>query len=105
MKKINAAKYNFTSLDAVIRKKLANRRFRASFAEEMNRLRLAREIKALREKRKMTQQEVAEEANMPQSVVARIESGTHSFSISTLHKIAGVFDKRVGLVGQTQDRR
>ncbi|MBI4085722.1 MAG: helix-turn-helix transcriptional regulator [Candidatus Liptonbacteria bacterium] len=105
MKKINAAKYNFTSLDTIIRKKLANRRFRASFTEETNRLQLAREIRGLRAKRNMTQKEVAAEANMPQSVVARIESGTHSVSIATLHKIAGVFEKRVGLVGQTQDRR
>ena len=42
-------------------------------------------------------EEVAIKADMPQSVIARIESGTHSFSISTLHKIAGVFDKHISL--------
>ncbi len=53
----------------------------------------------------MTQAEVAQKTDMPQSVIARIESGTHSFSIATLHKIARVFNKHVGLVGQAQNRQ
>ncbi|MDO8469797.1 MAG: helix-turn-helix transcriptional regulator [bacterium] len=98
MKKI-AKKYNSISLDAVIKEKLKSERFRKTFSEEMSRLQLAHEIKTLRQERKMTQKEVAAKADMPQSVIARIESGTHSFSIATLHKIANVFDKQVGLVG------
>ncbi len=99
MKKIISTKYNFIPLDTIIGGKLKNKQFRTSFSEEMGRLRLAHEIKALRQKRRMTQEEVALKADMPQSVVARIESGTHSFSLTTLHKIAQVFDKEVGLVG------
>lgn len=104
MKK-TAKKYQFTSLNDVIAKKLKNERFRQSFSEEISRLQLAHEIKTLRRRRNMTQAEVAAKTDMPQSVIARIESGTHSFSITTLHKIARVFDKHVGLVGQTQNRR
>ena len=104
MKK-NATKYNFTPLNKIIRKRLKNKQFRRSFSEEISRLQLAHEIKMLRQKRKMTQREVAAKADMPQSVIARMESGTHSFSIATLHKVAKVFDRQVGLVGQSQNRR
>ncbi len=97
-KKINK-KYHFTLLDTVISRRLKSEQFRKSFSEEMSRLQLAHEIKALRRKKRMTQEEVATKADMPQSVIARIESGTHSFSISTLYKIARVFDKQIGLVG------
>ena len=99
MKK-TVAKHKFTPLDNVIAKKLKNERFRKAFSEEMSRLQLAHEIKTLRKRRRMTQAEVALKTDMPQSVIARIESGTHSFSITTLHKIARVFDKHVGLVNK-----
>lgn len=104
MKKITT-KYTFTPLHKIIGKRIKNERFQRSFSEEMSRLQLAHEIRMLRQKRKMTQGEVAVKADMPQSVIARMESGTHSFSITTLHKVAKVFDRQVGLVGQTQNRR
>lgn len=53
----------------------------------------------------MTQTEVAVKVNMPQSVIARIESGNHNLSVATLNKIAMVFNKQIGLVKQTQNRR
>ena len=105
IKNYNNINITFTSLDKIINKKLKNKQFRKSFSEEMGRLQLAREIKALRQKRKMTQGDVAAKADMPQSVIARIESGTHSFSIATLHKIARVFGRNVGLVEQSPSRR
>ena len=98
-------KYNFTPLDKIIVKKLKSERFRKSFSQEMARLQLAHEIKTLRQKRKMTQKEVAEKADMPQSVIARIESGSHGLSIVTLNKIAQVFHKKIGLVEQAGNRR
>lgn len=97
-RKINR-KYHFTLLDTVIAGRIKREQFRKSFSAEMSRLQLAHEIKVLRQKKRMTQKEVALKADMPQSVIARMESGTHSFSISTLHKIARVFDKQIGLVG------
>jgi DNA-binding XRE family transcriptional regulator len=98
-------KYNFTPLNKIIGKKLKNEQFRKSFTEETSRLQLAQEIKTLRQKRKMTQKEVAVKADMPQSVVARIESGTHSFSVTTLSKIATAFNKKIGFVEHAQNRR
>jgi len=97
MKKTNQV-HKFISLDEIVEKKISNKQFRKEYTEELSRLRLAHEIKSLREKKKMTQAEVAERAGMPQSVIARIESGSHSFSIGTLHRLAGVFNKKISLI-------
>lgn len=105
MEKIRAEKLKFHTLSEIIERKLKNPKFKKAFTEEMSRLRLAHDIRMLRMKKKMTQWQVAEKADMPQSVIARIESGGHSFSITTLHKIARVFGKQIGLVEQTQNRR
>ena len=99
MKKIESEKYHFVSFDKILEKKLKNKKFKRLFTEELNRLQLVHEVKSLRKAKRMTQAQVAKKANMPQSVIARIESGTHSFSIATLQKIANVFDKQIGLVG------
>lgn len=92
------AKLNFTPLRKVIERKQRSARFRKALSEETGRLELAHELRILRKRRSMTQGQVAAQAQMPQSVVARIESGTHSFSIATLHRIARVFDRKIGLV-------
>lgn len=105
MKKTNIGKYKLTQLSRVIEKKLESPKFRGAFNEELSRLKLAHEIKLLRQEKKMTQREVAERADMPQSVIARIESGTHTFSVITLDKIAKVFHKEIGLVESTPSRR
>lgn len=102
--KTKPATYKFISLNKVLRKELKNENFKKIFDEEMGRLQLAHEIKTLRQKNRMTQNDVARKADMPQSVIARIESGKHSFSIITLHKIAQVFDRQVGLVNQSNER-
>ncbi|OGM93358.1 hypothetical protein A2333_02885 [Candidatus Wolfebacteria bacterium RIFOXYB2_FULL_49_7] len=96
---------DFVSLSKLIEKKSKKEHFKTSFSEEISRLNLAHEIKALRQQKKLTQKQVAEKADMPQSVIARIESGTHSVSITTLSKIARVFNKEVGLVESAQHRR
>jgi ribosome-binding protein aMBF1 (putative translation factor) len=89
--------YIFTPLDTIIEKNTKKKKFRKAFSEEMARLALARHIRALREERKLTQKNVAEKAQMPQSVIARIESGAHSFSVATLSRIAGALGKKIYL--------
>ena len=98
MKIKNEVKNNFIPLSKVIEKKIKNDQFKKSFSEEMSRLQLAYNIKKIRQEKRMTQIEVARKAHMPQSVIARIESGTHSYSIATLHKIARVFGRQISLV-------
>lgn len=91
-------KNKFIPLEKILARKLKNAEFRKMFSEEMGRLRLAHEIRVLRRTRKMTQKQVATRVKTPQSVIARLESGKHGFSIATLHKVARVFNKQIGLV-------
>jgi DNA-binding XRE family transcriptional regulator len=86
------------TLDQVFRKQSKSKVFQKTYREELARLRLAQRIRELRLKKNMTQKAVAEKAQMPQSVIARIESGEHSISVDTLGKIASVFNKEVQLV-------
>lgn len=49
-------------------------------------------------RRKMTQTAVAKKASMPQSVIARIESGERGMSVETLHRVATALGKSIQLV-------
>ena len=91
-------KDSFIPFSKILAEQLKDKRFKKAFLEERSRLELSYELKMLRKKKGMTQAQVAKKANMPQSVVARIESGSRGFSIGTLHKIASVFDREIGLV-------
>ena len=51
-------------------------------------IRLAMEINALREKRGLTQRELAERLGTTQSAVARLEAGNISPSLPTLDRVA-----------------
>ena len=85
------------TFDEVFAKSFKSQVFQREYSEELVRLRLAHQIKKIRLEKKLTQKAVAEKAKMPQSVIARIESGTHGFSLGTLNRIAKVFDKKVEL--------
>lgn len=87
----------FYTPDEVFARSSKSQSFQKEYNEELVRLRLAHQIKKIRLEKKLTQKEVASKAQMPQSVVARIESGTHSFSLGTLNRIAKVFNKEVEL--------
>lgn len=57
---------------------------------------LARSIIEQRLKKKMTQEEVAKKAGMPQSTISRIEGLTHGLpKLSTLKKIADALDAKI----------
>lgn len=85
------------SFDQVFKKTSKSAEFQKTYSEEIARLKLATQIKEMRLKKKLTQKAVALRTNMPQSVIARIESGTHSYSLGTLHRIAHAFDKEIQL--------
>lgn len=69
--------------------------YKRAYAEETARLALATRIRAEREKKRMTQTAVARKAAMPQSVIARIESGEHSISVDTLARVAHALGKKI----------
>lgn len=86
---------DFERFDDVLKQASKSKTFHKEYNEELMRLQLASEIKNLRIQYKLTQESVAKSANMPQSVIARVESGKHSVSLGTLNRIAEVFGKRV----------
>lgn len=90
--------YVFYSHDEILKERLKSEEFRKAYEEEIARLNLVRQIRELRLKKKLTQKTVAKRAKMPQSVIARLESGEHSFSLDTLQRLAFVYGKTVRLV-------
>ena len=95
MNKLNA---KTKSLKDVLDKALKSRKFTEAYNEEIFRLKMAIEIRNLRIKKRFTQESFAEKAQMPQSVVARIESGKHSISLDTLNRVAQALGKEVQLI-------
>ena len=57
----------FIPFSRVLHKNLKKGKFREEFDEELSRLKLAHKIRLLRQKRKLTQKQVALKAQMPQS--------------------------------------
>lgn len=86
------------TLQQVLAKELKSLKFKEAYNEEIFRLKIAAEIKSLRVQKKLTQEVFAKKAHMPQSVVARIESGKHSISLVTLNRIAHTLGKEIQLV-------
>ncbi len=96
MKIINGLKFYTT--DEVFKKASRSKKFIQSYNEEALRLGLAMEIGRVRRAKRMTQAAMAKKADMPQSVIARIESGRHSITLATLSRIAHALGKKVQLV-------
>lgn len=86
------------SFDDVFKKASGKKEFKASHNTEWVRLSLAKQIRELRALQKLTQKVVAQKAGMPQSVIARIESGDKGISLDTLGRIAHAFGKKIHLV-------
>lgn len=63
--------------------------FAKAFHEEYEKLKIALKIAELREKRGLTQKELAEKIHTTQSVISRLESSNYeNYSIRTLKKVA-----------------
>lgn len=85
------------SFEEVLKKLSKSPSFKSAYNEEITRLRLASDIRKLRTDRKLTQADVAKKADMPQSIIARIEGGKHSISMGTLGRVAHALGKEVRL--------
>lgn len=81
----------------VLKDELKSEIFKKSYDEEITRLRIAKQIRDIRIKKGLTQADIAKKASMPQSVIARIESGQHACTLGTLDRIAHVFNKKIVL--------
>jgi len=70
--------------------------FKAHYEEERQALKLAMKIAKLREKRGLSQQQLAERMGTSQQAISRIESGEYAgFTLKTLEKIAEATGTRV----------
>lgn len=99
-KKIKTSKeinLKLSSFDQVFGKVSNGKEFQRAYNEELQRLRLAKQIRNLRIAHHMTQKVVAQKASMPQSVIARIEKGQSGISLDTLGRIAHAFGKDIQL--------
>ena len=74
--------------------------FTELYNEELRRLKIAKQVRELRLEQKFTQKNISEKTGMPQSVIARLESGEHSISLDTLSRIAYALGKEVALVSK-----
>ncbi len=97
-KKKTKSELKWHSFEDVFGKMSKKKEFQKAYSEEMVRLRLAKQIRELRISHKMTQQVVAQKAGMPQSVIARIETGDRGISVDTLGRLAHTLGKEVQLV-------
>jgi len=98
MEKKQQQNFQWHSFDEVFGKSFKKRGFRKAYDEEIVRIRLARQIRDIRTTHQMTQWAVAQKSGMPQSVIARIESGDRGISVDTLGRIAHTLGKEVQLV-------
>jgi|SRR3989344_770338 len=71
--------------------------FKRAYSEEMSRLQIAKQVRVFRNLKHFTQKDIADRAGMPQSVVARIESGERGITLDTLGRIASALGKEIQL--------
>lgn len=81
------------SLKQEFRDNKDDKRYRHAYADESLNMTVATQIKVLRQQRDWDQRQLAEEANMKQSMISRYEDVNYSsWTISTLKRLAEAFD-------------
>ncbi|OGZ08733.1 MAG: hypothetical protein A2762_00025 [Candidatus Lloydbacteria bacterium RIFCSPHIGHO2_01_FULL_54_11] len=90
-------KIEIHSFESVLKEFSKDKEFVRAYNEELQRHRLAKQIRSLRIAQNMTQRFVAQKTGMPQSVIARIESGQSGISLDTLGRVAHAFGKDIQL--------
>lgn len=78
-----------------LKKRLKNPAFRKAWEESEAEYQVSRSLIAARIKRKISQQQLAREANTTQAVISRLENMTANPSIGLLQKIAQALNLKV----------
>ncbi|MDF7638032.1 helix-turn-helix transcriptional regulator [Lactobacillus sp. ESL0791] len=81
-------------VDKIFAKDMKDPEFLEAYESESNKLESALAVRLEREEYGWTQRELADKAGIPQSTVARIESGANT-SIDTMSKIGLAFGKSI----------
>lgn len=80
-------------MDEKLKKKMSDREYRRAFAEGFLDDSLALQIRTLREKRQLSQDDLAERTGMKQATISRIENSEYGrWTISTLKRLARALD-------------
>lgn len=90
-------KPHYKSWNADLERELKNPEFKAGFEKEYQKVKMACDIAILRNKKKLTQKQLAKELKISQAAVARIEGGEQNLTIATLWKIGKVFGKKLSV--------
>ncbi len=69
--------------------------FSSKVEQELENLRIGEEIRNLRVSKGMTQEELASKMSTTKSAISRLENHSESVRLSTLEKVAEVFNKKV----------
>ena len=85
------------TFEELLKEQMKSKEFRIGYAQEVARLNMIHQIKTARLAKKYTQEQLAKKADMPQSVIARLESGKRGMSFETLSRIATVLGKEIKL--------
>lgn len=82
--------------EEVLKPYLRDAKFRKGYQEELEKLRVVDALIRLRERRGLTQTQLAHRIGVSQPFVAKLESGeTHNFSLETLVKLAMALDSEL----------
>lgn len=98
MKTVKIKGIKFVTFEEMLKKQMKIKGFKEGYEKEVARLDMIHQIKQARLSKKMTQQGLAKKADMPQSVIARLESGKQGLSFSTISRIATALGKKIELV-------
>ena len=74
-----------------------NNNFKKMVYNEYENLKLGKLIKDLRENKGMTQDELAKKLRTTKSAISRLENHTENIRLSTLEKVAEIFDKKLNI--------
>ena len=82
--------------EEVLKPYLRDPKFRKGYEEELEKLRIVDTLIRLRERRSLTQAQLARRIGVSQPFIAKLESGeTHNFSLETLVKLAVALDSEL----------
>ncbi|MBU2574738.1 MAG: helix-turn-helix transcriptional regulator [Elusimicrobia bacterium] len=77
------------------RKLLGDPETREAYKNELSRLLVSHQIAVLRERSHMTQAELARRLHTKQQVISRMEQDRYKPSLTTLEKVARIFNKKL----------
>jgi transcriptional regulator with XRE-family HTH domain len=81
---------------SIFEKKMADKAFKAVYDDVAMQLDIGEKIAELRQKKNMTQQQLAKKVNTSRTAIARYESGKYnSYNVQTLGRIARAFKKKL----------